>query len=276
MGNLKEKRSLLFGLGFLALLAGYLWFAQQAVNRPRVRVVEEMRIVLPPELQVLGAFGDRYLAANIGAFRAQTVGVHELQPETYRVLAKVQLGTALLNPRHEDNYYTAAAILSWNGQLEKSQTILKMASDARKNDYMPAFFRGFNHYYFLKNYAAASEDMLVAASRAEDGNRPALTAMASRWIERGYEPKQALRMVEAISKDSPPKLAAYLNARAVRLKNLIELDEAAQAYQGRFGRQAETVEDLLREGLIKAVPADPMGGQYVLRQGKTEVAKGAK
>ncbi|MFC4160925.1 hypothetical protein [Chitinimonas lacunae] len=259
-----------------AMLAAYVSVVKALNELPRKYRLIEMEVAMPPELQLVAAGGDRYLAANIGAFRSQTVGVHELQKNTYKVLAKVQLATAVLNPMHEDNYYTAAAILPWNGEFQAGQTILQLATEARKRDYLPPFFRGFNWYYFEKNYAAAAADLRIAASRAEGVNRNALTAMAARWTERGYEPEQALQMVEAMAKQSAPPLKYFLEQRAARLRNLITLKQAVETYRRRHGAAPTELAQLVQEKLLPAIPPDPLGGSYIIKNGNVELQVAAR
>ena len=92
--------------------------AQRLKLAPRQSVNVEMQVALPLFVQVAMAAGDRFLAANIAAIRALWVDNFKMQKEEFKVLAKVQENVSWLNPGHEDNYYIAAAILPWNGEVE--------------------------------------------------------------------------------------------------------------------------------------------------------------
>ncbi|QDQ26270.1 hypothetical protein FNU76_07795 [Chitinimonas arctica] len=268
-------------LPLVILLAGGLMYAnlsRHIFERPSVRSSEEMTVVTPAPLQLLFAAGDRYLAANIATFRALTVGVHELKPETYHVLAQVQLRAAMLNPRQEDNYYTASAILPWNGQYQPAQQVLQRATDARLNDAMPPFFHGFNRYYFERDYIGAGKDMIVAANRSEPVNRSALSSIAARWFERGYQPKEALAMIDGMAKQSAnPQLTRILQARSQRLKGLLALREATERFEQKTGRKPAKLEELLTSGVLSALPQDPLGAGYTLRaDGEPDIVRPKK
>jgi hypothetical protein len=126
-------------MGLVALLAATLFVAtaQRLKSVPRQIVLVEMQVVLPLFVQVFMAAGDRHLAANIAAIRALVVNTFKMQGEEFAILAKLQEDVSWLNPGHEDNYYTATAILPWQGELEATQRILARATKARFYDYQP-------------------------------------------------------------------------------------------------------------------------------------------
>ncbi|MFY9327789.1 MAG: hypothetical protein WAO76_07195, partial [Georgfuchsia sp.] len=181
-------------------LAVYALAGHQLDSRPRAAQMEEMQVALPLFAQVGMAAGDRYLAANIDGFRALVAEPQHMQAENFRVLGQVQRDVAWLNPAHEDNYYIAAAILPWNGQLDAAQYVLRRAIDARPFDWQPIFYYAFHLYHFKRDPVAAAEWLLKAASRAADQNdRYMLQILAARWFEKGYDPKVAIGVVEGMA-----------------------------------------------------------------------------
>lgn len=262
--SIKQNRALFFLILMLFLFAV---FNKKVTSFEKVRVGHEMQLALPASVQLLMFGGDRYFAANIGTFRAVTVGVFQLKPETYSVLASVQQSAAKLNPRHEDNYYTAAAILAWNDQVDAAQEILKAASNARSNDALPPFFHGFNRYYFFGDYRGAAEDMLKAAERSEAGNRIGLTAVAAKWYERGQDPHVAIDMIQKLAKqNSNQQLKQLLGARVTRLEGLVSLTEAADRFRLKQHRKLERLDELVETGELSALPVDPLGMGYTLNK----------
>lgn len=255
--------------------ACFAWTVSWKSERHQQRQLDEMSVAMPATIQLGFALGDRYLAANMGVFRSQTIGTHDLQADTYAALAKVQLVTAQLNPKHEDNYYTAAAILPWNGQLDAGQLILSYATAARTQDATPPFFRGFNKYYFQRDYVGGGQDLLLAADRSEGGNANGLRSIASHWFEKGYEPSQARNMINAMAKTSTnPRLTGILNARAARLDGLIALQAAAKKFKETTGHPLGNLDDLVRLKLIEQLPNDPFGLGYVVdKEGVPQLAR---
>lgn len=226
----------------------------------------ELLVSLPRAAQVVMAGGDRNLAANLAGVRVLVADTQRMNLADYAVQARLQEDIAWLNPAHEDNYYIAAALLPWNGQLDAAQFILKRASEKRVFDYQPVFYYAFNYYHFLRDPATAAKLLLDAAERPTDqGDRWAMQNLASRWIERGYQTATAAGIVAAMAASSPPGgFRKYLEARARRLSDLARLKDLAEDYRRRFGRPLRELDELVTAGLIDAIPADPFGQGYAL------------
>ncbi|MCM8595887.1 hypothetical protein [Accumulibacter sp.] len=236
----------------------------QLARLPRDAAGPELLISLPRFAQVLLAGGDRYLAANLAGFRVLVADTGRMQAADYAVQAKLQRDIAWFNPLHEDNYYVGAAILPWNGQVDAAQYVLGRAAEARSFDWYPLFQLGFLHYHFRRDPATGAGFLLEAVPRAETvQDQWSLQNLAATWIERGYQTASAAGMVEAMAAGSPSgNFRRYLQVRAQRLRALDRLQKAAAAYRERFGRNPASLDDLLREGLVREIPRDPLGLGY--------------
>jgi hypothetical protein len=264
--------------GWLAALLMALVFvttAERLKSAPRQAVSVEMQVALPLFVQVFMAMGDRYLAANMAAIRALVVAPDRMQPDEFRILAKVQEDVSWLNPAHEDNYYIAFAILAQYGEVDAAQTILARASRVRFFDYQPAFFYGFNQWYYKHDPAGAAVWMREAAEKLPDPDQQlTMQNMAARWMDKAQDTELAIRVVEAMAKEARRKdFRAYLETRVVRLRQLQQLRTAAVTYRERFGKPLPNLQELVDSGILPAVPKDPFGfgfgfdpqGEIVLR-----------
>ncbi len=247
-------------------------------GRPRVSAQAEMQVALPRFAQVIMAGGDRFLAANIAGFRALVASTETMGPENYRIQGIVQQDVAWFNPAHEDNYYVAAAILSWNGQLAAAQEILRRASVARPFDAMPAFYHAFNVLHFEKDPVAASRWLLTAAEQTADPKqRVQLQNLAAYWVAKGEDVEFAIRFHREMARTSANKaFAAHLEKRAVRLENLLELQRAVERYRERSGADPADLQELVRSGVLPNIPDDPLGGRYVIGKGGRPQVQQAK
>lgn len=249
--------------------------AERLKSAPRQSVSVEMQVALPLFVQVFMALGDRYLAADIASIRALVVATERMRPEEFKVLAKVQEDVSWLNPAHEDNYYIAFAILSQYGELDAAQTILARASHMRYFDYQPAFFYGFNQWYYKHDPVGAAAWMREAAEKLPDPDqRLTMQNMAARWMDKAQDTELAIRVVEAMAKEARRKdFRAYLETRVVRLRQLQQLRMAAATYRERYGRPLPNLQELVSSGILPALPTDPFGfgfgfdrqGEIVLR-----------
>lgn len=249
--------------------------AERLKTVPRQSVTLELQVALPLFVQVFMTAGDRYLAANLAAIRALVVATDKMRPEDYRILGKIQEDASWLNPAHEDNYYTATAILPWNGELDAAQTILARATKARYFDYQPAFYYAFHLLHFKGDAVGASAWMREAAEKLPEGEeRLIMQNLAARWMDRAQDTDLAIRIVEAMAQQARRKdFRAYLEQRVARLRALKQLRAAAERFREQSGRPLVKLQDLVDAGYVLAIPADPFGfgfdvdkrGQVVLR-----------
>jgi hypothetical protein len=248
----------------LVLAAAYIFTAERMKSAPRQSVSVEMQVALPLFVQVFMAAGDRNLAANIAAIRALVVSTDKMRPEDYAILAKVQSDVSWLNPAHEDNYYIAAAILPWSGQLEAAQTILRRASIARPYDYQPAFYYAFHLLHFKGDPVGGADWLRQAAEKlSDDDERLTMQNFAARWMDKARDLDLAIRVVESMAKQAKrPDFRAYLEQRVKRLRTLQQLRAAAATYRQRFERPPAQLADLVQSGILTVLPQDPFGYGY--------------
>lgn len=253
----------------VALVLGTALFAAGTMGLREIRHPRpsaEIDVALPLFVQVVMAGGDRYLAANMGAIRALITETAKMHQDEYKILAKVQRDASWLNPAHEDNYYMAAAILSWNDQLDAAQIILQRASLARPFDWQPAFYYAFNQWHFRGDALGAATWLREAAAKIQDEDlRLTMENFAVRWLDQANDLEFALTVVESMVKQAKRKdFREYLQIRAQRLRSLIALRKAAETFRIKHQHAPARIEDLVSSGLIQEVPTDPMGAGFAL------------
>lgn len=262
-GKLRAFLPAIIGVLLLATFGGA---NKQLLSMPRDAQSSEIVVRLPLIAQLLLAGGDRYLAAFMGTLRALVADVQHMTPDEFALQARIQEDVAWLNPAHEDNYYIAAAVLPWNGQLEASQYILTRAADARPFDWQPPFYVAFNHYYFLKDPIAGSRWLRRASAHTEsEQHRLAFQQIAALWAAKSPDLQMAIRLHEELIESTKHReFAAFLEKRIKRLRNLLEIEKATARFADEHGRTPLRMEDLLVAGVLQEVPSDPFGMQYGL------------
>lgn len=249
--------------------AAYLVASEHLGSRRQRGIEHEFSVRLPVPAQVLMAAGDRNLAANLDGFRVLVADTARMKKEDYALQAGLQKDVSVLNPAHEDNYYIAAAILPWGGQIDAAQFVLRRAAAARPFDWQPLFYYGFHEYHFFRNPVKGAESLLAGVARARDPqDQWALQNIAALWIERGYRLNEAASRVEAMANAAPAgNFRKYLALRAARLRDLDQLRGLAREFEARTGRKLLKLEELVSHGLIVALPVDPLGVGFALTPG---------
>ncbi|MCQ4278805.1 hypothetical protein NA643_06895 [Pseudomonas stutzeri] len=256
-------------LGFTLFSAASQWRARTPA--PVAPAVEGRVVVAAPVLLVLFG-GDRFLAANLETMRLAATGVDWGQADT-GYLVRAQQVVAELNPCHEDNYYLANGLLTWGGADHEGTEVLRRAMQCRFWDELPAFFYGFNQWFFKKDIAEASRALELAAQRAT-GNAAGFRKMAVMLRAEQFADERLAHNYLIQQRDSAadPKLQDMLDKRVVRLRGLIELREAQRRYEEEHGPLI-ALEQLVERRLIDSLPADPLRLGYELRDGRIELKK---
>lgn len=268
---MQSERRFAFGYAtVVAMLALTSWVLLHFGPSPKPRLSEtELRTAPSIPAQLFYAYGDRFLAANIAAWRATVVGGSGLSAETYAALAKVQEAASWLNPAHEDNYYTASAVLPWEGHVDAAQIILWRAVESRQTDLLPPFLYGFNQLNFRGDVIGAVKALRQAEGKARtDGEREYFREMADRWEARGDDlsfPRRLLGKMASTART--PSLKTFLTRQLTRLDGLAILRDATRAYVEQFRRPPDALEQLTQAGFLAKLPDDPTGLGYELRNG---------
>lgn len=256
--------SVRLGVSIMLAAAIFVLTSEYLKSAPRQSVRSELQVALPLFVQVFMSMGDRNLAANIASIRALVVETQKMTPDEFAILAKVQEDIAWLNPGHEDNYYIAAAILPWVGQVDAAQHVLARASVARRYDYQPAFYYGFNQLHFRNDAAGASAWLREAAEHLPDGpNKIQMQNLAAIWMDKAPDIDTAIKVVEALAEQSKRQdFKRYLEMRVQRLQTLKALRVAASSYRQQHGRPPTALQDLVATGHLAVLPDDPFGFGY--------------
>lgn len=254
----------LYGLLLLVAIAGY-WALLLKAQMPLSAAQQQDKpdLVLAEPVQVLLYGGDRFLAANVEAIRAQAA-MSDLDTQDFRLRA--HRAASLLNPCHEDNYWFGNASLSWGGAIAQGMDVLGYAGQCRFWDEWPLFFYAFNQNFFYQDSIEAQRVLKIAAARTEKNKAAFLTYATMLGLDQIKNAKIALTVLEHEQKQA--KSAAHedmLNKRIVRLKGLILLREAHATYVKKFGKELEQPDDLLSTGVLSEVPQDPLKLGYEFR-----------
>lgn len=225
-------------------------------------------VVIPSAVQVVLYGGDRFLAANVEQIRAAASGEWSVNDGAgYRLRAHRVVSQ--LNPCHEDNYWFGNAALSFGGAVDAGSELLGRASQCRFWDDLPPFLYGFNHRFFKLDAVTARKAIEIAADRATT-NAPVLRQLAIIITVNTIKDAKAARAMLQMERDKSrdPILHKLLDQRIERMNGLIILREAKAEYERRFGVVLTDPKDLLKNGVLKEFPKDPLRLGYRLERGE--------
>jgi tetratricopeptide (TPR) repeat protein len=267
---LRRHRAVLAPLALAAALAVPLRFAADAVYRRMGAERFEVRYIPSGRaLRFLSPAAQLTVANYYWLLTVQYIGEQALRRGGFdRLYALVDLVTDL-DPQHGYAYQTAGLALSGAERLEESEAILRKGMERGPSWWSYPFYIAFNHYYYLGDYATAAEWARRAARTP--GASPNVSALALALEVKSGSPDDAVRFIEemrATVQDERLREALDEQYRsAVHQRNFKRLDEAVERFRAARGRPPATLREVVAAGLVDAIPPEPYGGAYVLRDG---------
>jgi hypothetical protein len=217
------------------------------------------------------SFGFRNFLADIAWLEAvQVSGNMKLAPADYDRLYDLLNVVADFDPKFEIPYILGGLVLGESPvHSREALRVLERGMAHHPADWRFPFYIGFTHYFSLGDPEAAGRSMAEAARLP--GSPAYLTGLASRMLSEARKPAAALSMLETITRqETDPSRRAVLERRIRDVtieRDLQMLEQAMERYREKTGGYPAKLEDLVREGVLPAIPAEPNGGNYLMMQG---------
>lgn len=256
-------------LGVLVLAAGTL-LSQRALpsDAPARR---DARFLPRPEVARAASLGFEALAADLYWLQAvQVVGGSRGAPREHAPLVGRLVDAATrLDPWVDHPYRFAAIWLTETPELvREANRLLERGIAYHPTEWRDRFYLGFNHFFYLGDNERAAE-VLEGAARLEGSPNYLHRLVARLRAENGGLEAAAFFLAELRrTTDDPYARAEYEKAldEVETERRARFLDQARTAYQQRFGRDIEAVEDLVRgpQAVLRELPPELHGWEWVL------------
>lgn len=171
-----------------------------------------------------------------------------------------------LDPYFWDAYILAETLLAWDARdFTAANDLLLKARKHLPNDYRPPYYIGFNHFYFLKDNKSGAR-FFMEASRLP-GRPSFLPSLATRLTVRDSDYQAGILFLKGMLRNTKNKvLIKRFKKRIQALESLYMLDMKVSRYERTYGRKPSSLEALVAEGLIREIPEDPYGGEFILME----------
>lgn len=244
------------------------------ISRPLTRV----RDAYPPEAR-LGFFPPapviKGLTADQHRFASQLITLQCLfyfgtlielrsqMPDWWKMYRAVFIATRL-DPYNMDAYYFAQAVLTWEtGMVQQVVELLEYGFVHRPDQWRLPFFLSFDYAFFLKDYHKAGEYLAKVAELRPEVDWYA--TLAARYFYEGGNTALGLAYLQQVipaARNETIKKRMIIRAEA--LGRILEIEKAIGAYRGRFQREPQELQDLVKAGVLEHIPEDPYGGVFYL------------
>ncbi|HSN91635.1 MAG TPA: tetratricopeptide repeat protein [Anaeromyxobacteraceae bacterium] len=227
----------------------------------------DVAVVPPAPVLRFLSLGHPTLAANLYWLRTvQYVGEPRANRRGWeRLLPLADLVTDL-DPGHGYAYQVAGIILGSVGRVAESNAILEKGMRNVPDRYILPYLRAFNAFYYDGDFALAGKyvEMAANAPGAPSHLRQNVLAM---YVKGGRADAAVAFLSHALeaAEDEESRKAIQGQLDQARFeREAARVDEAVAAYRARYGLAPPSVELLVAEGLLPALPEDPFGGRWIL------------
>jgi tetratricopeptide (TPR) repeat protein len=201
-----------------------------------------------------------YLVLEAGAFIGSNQNISQEQWEEVALAFEQALQ---LDPYFQQTYLLVQGELTWWADMpEKTIALLEISRKHRPWDWYPGYYTGFDYYYFLGNYAKASELFLDTAQIK--GAPVLLAVLGGRLALKGGRTEAAIVLLQSMLED--PELhdteRTEIKERMVALRGVLLLENAIKEYKQRRGTHPPSLERLLDEGIVERLPENPYADHY--------------
>ena len=162
-------------------------------------------------------------------------------------------------------YYTSAVMIAERIMPEEIVKLLERGKKYLPDKKQIPFHLGFTYYYFLKEYDKAAENLDLAAKLS--GYLPYAILAARIRAEKGNIDLSMAILQELVKETGKTRWSrsAIKFLKGLEQKKYLEmLNEKVREYFEQFGFWPKNLEELVKAGLIKEIPQDPVGGRFYL------------
>jgi hypothetical protein len=182
------------------------------------------------------------------------------------IIARLLNFSISLDPYFQQIYISAQGWLPWYGKKYVGLTneLLNIAGKARKWDWQPLRFEGFNNYYFLENNGKAGE-LLLRAGQIKNAP-PFLGILGARLAQKGQHTETAILLLRSMingKSDNDPGYEDILD-RLKALEGVLEIEESVLLFQKTYGYPPNNLKILLESGFLKKIPDNPYNLPYCI------------
>lgn len=263
------------GAAVLALLVSMAVSRQILEQRPLSDVGGEMQsrlgLIAAVSERPDFSFGFRNVFADMVWLEAvQVAGNARMPLREYDRLYHLLTVTSNFDPKFEIPYLLGGLVLGESpSHAREALQVLERGRVHHPIDWRFPFYIGFTHFFSVGDPEAAGKSMAEAARLP--GSPAYLTGLAARMLSEAREPAVALSMLETIAyQESDPSRRSVLERRIREVtveRDLQMLEQAVERYRVKMGVDPAKLEDLVREGILPAIPAEPHGGNYLMMRG---------
>lgn len=258
-----------FLISIFLLGSFFLLFSMQRALETKLPKGASSEVVILPSPAIVKAvsMGNINLAADFYWLQLiQYFGFHHLTDKKYPYFYALSQQVTDLDPKFSFVYYFSAFILSYDlKKPELALQYLEKGNSHNPDDWLLLHQAGFVSYFYLKNSLLAADYYDKAAK--VPGAPPQYADLAKLLRTKGLDTeKERFMWMQQYKNARDPVMKKRAEFALIKLQMKEDLDEINRAlyrYRQQKGEYPENLNDLVDAGLLKNIPLDPLGRQYI-------------
>ncbi len=208
-----------------------------------------------------------FLADLVWLEAVQVSGSTRMTARDYDALHLLTKTVSNYDPRFVVPYLVGGLVLGDSpNHVPQALETMGLGWKHHPDDWGFQFYMGYIRYFSMGDPTEGGK-YLDAASRLP-GSPPYLPLLASRMLVEGRSPETALALLsEMVKQETNPARRETLLERIRQVtveRDLQLLENAIDQYRRKTGERPARLADLVRAGILPAVPSEPNGGTYLL------------
>ena len=184
-----------------------------------------------------------------------------------------------LDPKFTMAYLaTGTALGVWGGMVDESIAILEKGMKQNPDEWRFPFYIGYDYFYELCDSAHAAPYIRLASTLP--GSPAYLPRLAARMTVEGGDVDLALEFLRRVDEQTRDprthEVLAFKMKEVMAERDIRILERAVQEYHARHRRLPVSLAELIKTGMLPALPEEPLGGEYVLNGDGSITATGLK
>ncbi len=169
-----------------------------------------------------------------------------------------------LDPKYFTAYLFSAMGLIHNfDDVKRAKPIIDKGMGVFPDSWELPFWIGYDYYVYFSDYKTASK-YLWEASQKPNAPSSFLSLMLNALKEKG-DYKKALWALKSLHDETKDKNIKLIYAKKIiQLENLVLLQEAVKIFNEHKNRMPHKLNELVTVKLLKYMPEDPLGMEYIL------------
>jgi hypothetical protein len=236
-----------------------------------VQKLEQLRFLPRGEILRPVLLGYHHLGADIVWLRIiQVLGERVVADRDYEWLYHAFDVVTTLDEKYIYAYDTGATVLAeLAGRVDLSNQLLEKGLEPNPTAWRIPFVLGFNYFFHLQDHLSAADYMSRAArvpGLPPAGPPPYVAKLAARLYAQGKNPEVAIEFLEGMLLQTQEEwVREQLERRIKRVtveRDLQFLERTVQRYVEIKGHNPPSLSDLVANGLLPHIPAEPYDGEY--------------